>query len=76
MKLTAIQNDQITTNDTINTDLTLERDSLRQEMELFKTALDEWSKRYEEIRLQNEQIAKYYLSSYILLIYICFPLGN
>ncbi|CAF4609055.1 unnamed protein product [Rotaria sp. Silwood1] len=58
MKLTAIHNDQTVNHHSINSDLVLERDSLLQENQLFKTAIDEWSKRFEEIRLENEQLTK------------------
>jgi hypothetical protein len=56
MKLTEIHNDQKNNNN----DLILERDSFQQENQLFKNAIDDWSKQYEEIRLLNEQLAKYY----------------
>ncbi len=49
MKLTEIHNDQKTNNN----DLILERDSFQQENQLFKNAIDDWSKQY-------EQLAKYY----------------
>ncbi len=55
MKLTEIHNDKINNNN----DLILERDSLQQENQLFKNAIDDWSKQYEEIRSLNEQLAKY-----------------
>ncbi len=55
MKYLEIQNDQITNNN----DLVLERDSLRQENELFKIAVDEWSKQFENINLQNKELTKY-----------------
>lgn len=42
-----------------NSDLILERDALRQENQLFKTAIDEWSRRFEEIRLNNDDLTKY-----------------
>ncbi|CAF4961097.1 unnamed protein product, partial [Rotaria sp. Silwood1] len=58
MKLTAISNDHSVNHHNINSDLVLERDSLLQENQLFKTAIDEWSKRFEEIRLENEQLTK------------------
>ncbi|CAF0852723.1 unnamed protein product [Rotaria sordida] len=58
MKLTEIHKDQTVNHHTINDDLVLERDSLRQENQLFKNAIDEWSKRFEEIRLENEHITK------------------
>lgn len=54
MKLNEIENDQTSNNN----DFILERDSLRQENQLFKNAVDDWSKQYEEIRLLNEQLAK------------------
>ena len=59
MKIAELQNVQTTHHNTINDDLVLERDSLLQENQLFKSAIDEWSKRFEEIRLENEQITKY-----------------
>ncbi len=55
MKLTEIRNDQTSGNN----DLILERDSLRQENQSCKTAIDEWSKQFEEIRLANEQLTQY-----------------
>lgn len=58
MKLNAIQHDQMNNTNNINNDLILERDSLQQENQLFKNAIDDWSKQYEEIRLLNEQLAK------------------
>jgi hypothetical protein len=70
MKITAIQTDQISEHSTINDDLILERDSLREENQIFKSALDQWSKRFEEIRIQNEQLTQYELFSSILLIQI------
>ncbi len=59
MKITELQNDKISNHNTINDDLVLERDALREENQLFKNALDQWSTRYEEIRLENEQITQY-----------------
>jgi hypothetical protein len=59
MKIAEIQNAQTIHNNTTNNDLVLERDCLLQENQLFKSAIDEWSKRFEEIRLENEQITKY-----------------
>lgn len=59
MKINEIQNYQTAHHQTIDNDLVLERDSLRQENQLFKSAIDEWSKSFEEIRLENEQIMKY-----------------
>ena len=61
MKLNEIQHNQILNNHDNNidkNDLVLERDSLMQENQLFKNAIDEWSKRFEDIRLENEQITK------------------
>jgi hypothetical protein len=73
MKLTEIQNDQTTNSN----DLILERDSLYQENQLFKNAIDGWSKQYEEIRLLNEQLAKsFFFSSCILSIQIYFLLDT
>jgi hypothetical protein len=63
MKLTEIHNDKINNNN----DLILERDSLQQENQLFKNAIDDWSKQYEEIRLLNEQLAKYYFLNFYRL---------
>ena len=63
MKLTEIQNDQTVYNNNKNNDLILERDALHQENHLFKDAIDQWSKRYEEMRIENEQMTKYYFSS-------------
>jgi hypothetical protein len=54
MKLTEIQNDQSTN----NSDFILERDSLRQENQLCKLAIDQWSKQFEELRLINEELTK------------------
>ncbi|CAF3988344.1 unnamed protein product [Rotaria sp. Silwood2] len=58
MKLTEMHNDQTVNHHNINDDLVLERDSLLQENHLFKNAIDEWSKRFEQIRLENEQLTK------------------
>ena len=52
MKLSEVQSDQTTTNN----DIILERDTLRQEIELFKRAIDEWSKQFEGLRLINEEL--------------------
>jgi hypothetical protein len=54
MKLTEIQSDQTMNNN----DIILERDSLRQEIELFKIAIDQWSKQFEELRLINEELTR------------------
>ena len=58
MKLTEIQNEKISNQHSIDNDLSLECDSLRQENQLFRNALDEWSKRFEQVRLENEQMIK------------------
>ncbi|CAF0763475.1 unnamed protein product [Adineta ricciae] len=58
MKLTEIQDTQTVHNHTNNSNLELERDALLQENQLFKNAIDEWSRRFEEIRLENEQMNK------------------
>jgi len=52
MKIHEIQHEQSTNND----DLRLERESLIQENQLFKSAIDQWSQQYEQIRVQNEQL--------------------
>ena len=54
MKLTEIHGDQTTNNN----DVVLERDSLRQEIELFKLAIDQWSKQFEGLRLINEELTR------------------
>ncbi len=54
MKLTEVQSDQTTNNN----DVILERDSLRQEIELFKIAIDQWSKQFEGLRLINEELTQ------------------
>ncbi|CAF1055234.1 unnamed protein product [Adineta steineri] len=59
MKISELQNTQIVHNDTTNNDFILERDALLQENQLFKQAIDEWSRRFEETRLENEQIIKH-----------------
>jgi hypothetical protein len=38
--------------------LFVDRDSLEQENHRFRDAIDQWSNRYEEIRIEKEQIAK------------------
>ncbi|CAF2026785.1 unnamed protein product [Rotaria magnacalcarata] len=58
MKLTQIHNDQTVNHHNVNGDLILERDSLRQENELFRSAIDQWSRQYAEIQLENEHVAK------------------
>ncbi|CAM2700448.1 unnamed protein product [Rotaria socialis] len=58
MKLTQIHNDQTVNHRNVNDDLILERDSLRQENELFRSAIDQWSRQYAEIQLENEHVAK------------------
>ena len=55
MKIHEIQHEQSTNND----DLRLERESLIQENQLFKSAIDQWSQQYEQIRVQNEQLTLY-----------------
>ncbi|CAF4268261.1 unnamed protein product, partial [Adineta steineri] len=59
MKISELQNTQTVHNDTTNNDFILERDALLQENQLFKQAIDEWSRRFEETRLENEQIIKH-----------------
>jgi len=44
----------------------LEHDNLQQENQLFRNAIDQWSNRYEELRLKLEQLTKY--SLFTLLI--------
>jgi len=65
MKIHEIQHEQSTNND----DLRLERESLIQENQLFKSAIDQWSQQYEQIRVQNEQLTLYekknFLSKFI-----------
>ncbi len=39
-----------------------DHENLRQENELFRNAIDQWSNRYEELKLKLEQTTKY--SSY------------
>jgi benzoyl-CoA reductase/2-hydroxyglutaryl-CoA dehydratase subunit BcrC/BadD/HgdB len=39
----------------------LEHDNLQQENQLFRNAIDQWSNRYEELRLKLEQLTKYSL---------------
>ena len=56
-KLTDLHNDRTTDSDTIATNLTLERDSLREENQLFQNTIDAWSQRYEMLRAENEQLA-------------------
>jgi len=41
----------------------LEHDNLQQENQLFRNAIDQWSNRYEELRLKLEQLTKYLLCS-------------
>lgn len=55
MKIQEIHHEQSNSND----NLQLERDSLYQENQLFKSAIDQWSQQYEQIRIQNEQLTKY-----------------
>lgn len=55
MKLNEIQTEQTTSKD----DLILERDALVQENQLFKSAIDQWSKQFEELRLINEELTRY-----------------
>ena len=62
MKLAEIQDTQTVHNHTSNSNLELERDALLHENQLFKNAIDEWSRRFEEVRLENEQMNKYELS--------------
>ncbi|CAF4409287.1 unnamed protein product, partial [Adineta steineri] len=38
--------------------LVLEHDNLQQENQLFRNAIDQWSNRYEELRLKLEQMTK------------------
>lgn len=54
MKLSEIQNEQKTSGN----DLILERDALIQENQLFKHAIDQWSKQFEELRLINEELTR------------------
>lgn len=68
MKIHEIQHEQSKSND----DLRLERESLVQENQLFKSAVDQWSQQYEQIRIQNEQLILYennFLSEYIELFF-------
>jgi hypothetical protein len=37
----------------------LEHDNLQQENQLFRNAIDQWSNRYEELRIKLEQTTKY-----------------
>jgi benzoyl-CoA reductase/2-hydroxyglutaryl-CoA dehydratase subunit BcrC/BadD/HgdB len=39
----------------------LEHDNLQQENQLFRNAIDQWSNRYDELRLKLEQLTKYSL---------------
>ena len=68
MKLIQIQNEQTTNKD----DLVLERDSLLQENQLFKMAIDQWSKQFEELRLINEELTRYLLLVLVCSFSICF----
>jgi hypothetical protein len=38
---------------------TFEHDNLEQENQLFRNAIDQWSNRYEELRIKLEQTTKY-----------------
>lgn len=67
MKLNEIHHEQTMNHHNINDDLILERDSLRQENELFKSAIDQWSTRFEEIRIENEHLAKYSILVFFLI---------
>ncbi|UJR33991.1 hypothetical protein I4U23_021406 [Adineta vaga] len=58
MKITQIQETKTVHNNTNDSNLVLERDALLQENQLFKNAIDEWSKRFEQIRLENEHLIK------------------
>jgi hypothetical protein len=39
--------------------LSFNHDNLQQENQLFRNAIDQWSSRYEELRIQLEQTTKY-----------------
>ena len=55
-KLTELHHDRTTDSDTIATNLMLERDSLREQSQLFQNTIDAWSQRYEIMRAENEQL--------------------
>ena len=54
MKFNEIQNEQKASGN----DFILERDALIQENQLFKNAIDQWSKQFEELRLINEELTR------------------
>ncbi len=39
--------------------LSFDHDNLQQENQLFRNAIDQWSSRYEELRIKLEQMTKY-----------------
>ncbi len=42
-----------------NQNFSFDHENLQQENELFRNAIDQWSNRYEELRIKLEQTTKY-----------------
>jgi len=44
--------------------LSFDHDNLQQENQLFRNAIDQWSSRYQELRIKLEQMTKYLFSHF------------
>ncbi len=51
-----------------NQNFSFDHENLQQENELFRNAIDQWSNRYEELRIKLEQTTKYGFFNWIISI--------